>query len=126
MIMNENKFKSMTANLSNEEIVNIKYYVKGAVYSFCNNCKDNKGSNLWFSIHTLFGKKDRFWKDPLVSLYDYYINIGKTHKAAVLSAGKDLGVLLKEVLIEDDRVYQKSKEQRKYLINSYRLISASD
>lgn len=122
MIKNSNKSKKCFAKLSTREIQNIKYYIKGAVYSFCNNCKSNDGDNCWFAAYNLFGEENYYWQEPLIMLYNYYINIGKPQSEAIIFAGKDIGILLKQVLIEDTRVYEQNSMQRKFLVNSYKLL----
>ena len=121
MIKNNIKTKKISANLSLQEINDIKKYIKGAVYSFCNNCKEENGENRWFAAYNLFGEDNYYWQSPLNVLYNYYINVGKSQSDAIKSAGIDIGCLLKEVLMEDNRIYIQDCCQRKFIVNKYRL-----
>lgn len=121
MIINNKKVKSISARLPLQIVQNIKYYIKGAVYSFCNNCKNETGENTWFSAYNLFGENNYYWQEPLIELYNYYIELGKTQNLAILSAGKDIGILLKTVLVEDTRLYEQNYTQRHFQVNSYIL-----
>lgn len=123
MIINTSKGKNISAKLKQQEINDIKLFIKGAVYSYCNNCLDKDGNSNWFSVYTLFGKDKYYWKYPLISIYDYHIQNGKNNATAISLSGQDLGHLLKEVLLEDvDRKFEQDFQQRKFNVNSYRLI----
>ena len=121
MIINEKTTKKISAKLSALEIDVIKVYIQGAVYSFCN-YKNEDGKSGWFAVYTLFGKDNYYWKYPLKLLYEYHIAQGKTQKEAVSMAGKDLVILLKNFLIEDDYTYEVDKEQRHFSVNCYRRV----
>lgn len=122
MIENFIKNKKISADLSEQEINDIKLFIKGAVYGFCNNCKEADGKSCWFSVFTLFGKDNYYWEKPLINIYNYHIANGKDIKTAVLLSGQDLGHLLKEVLNEDTRKYEMASLQRKFSVNTYRKI----
>lgn len=123
IINNKARSKKISAQLTQQEINDIKLFIKGAVYAYCNNCFDKDGNSNWFSVYTLFGKDNYYWNNPLISIYNYHINNDKDNKTAISLSGQDLGHLLKKVLIEDnDRKYEQDSMQRKYNVNSYRLI----
>ena len=120
------KIRNISAKITSEQINNIKYYIKGSVYSFCNNCKNENGGQLPFAAYKLFGEDNYYWQDPLIALYDYYHEIrGLGLEESVAAAGKDIGLLLKLVLQEDPvRTYRQLSAQRKYEVNAYVLIDS--
>lgn len=122
MIIGESKCKKWSAKLSEKEENDIKMFIKGAVYGYCNNCIEEDGNYRWFSAFTLFGKDNYYWETPLVNLYNYHKNNAKDNKTAISLSGQDLGYLLKTVLIDDDRKYEINSQQRKYKVNSYRPV----
>lgn len=116
------KVISISARISQEKITDIKYYIKGAVYSFCNNRKDDSGSE-WFAAYNLFGEDNYYWQEPIIDIYNYHKSTGKDDKSACEQAGKDVGWLLKEVLFEDNnRNYEQGEEKRRFSVNKYRWI----
>ena len=123
MIKNCNKTQSISAKLSPREIEKIKSFILGAVYGFCNNCKEDNGENGWFALYDLFGQGTFYWYKPLKPLYDYYVKNGDIQIDAIIHAAKDINRLLKEVLSEDDRFYEKNCCQDSAVIEEYRLIN---
>lgn len=120
MFSNNQRIKRIGAKLPDEQITHIKYFIKGAVYSFCANNLEQNGTSQWFGVYTLFGGKNFYWNDPLVELYNYYIKSGKSSTDAKNMAGQDVGHLLKQVLQEDDRTYDIDNTQRRFSIKTYK------
>lgn len=125
MFNNEQKIRKISAKLSGEQITRIKYFIKGAVYSFCANnlAIEQDGTSQWFGVYTLFGGNNFYWSDPLVELYNYYIKINKSSDEAINMAGQDVGHLLKQVLQEDDRTYEVDRKQRRFSIKMYKCTN---
>ncbi|HCL57855.1 MAG TPA: hypothetical protein DHW82_12730 [Spirochaetia bacterium] len=110
-ILGENKKIRDVKDLNEADKIRIKDFIQGAVYCWCKNKKDE-----WFSVRDLFGGDNFYWNGtPLYSLYDKQLQ--KKTKDPVDEAGKDIGWLLKKVLLEDKRVFNTKKENmiRKYL-----------
>lgn len=128
MFNNEQKIRKISAKLSGEQITHIKHFIKGAVYSFCANnlAAEQDGTSQWFGVSLLFGGKNYYWKEPLIELYDYYINAGKSSDTAKNMAGRDVGHLLKQVLQEDDRTYDIENKQRRFSTKMYKCINFND
>lgn len=99
MITTVHKQRAITAKIDKNEQQRIKDFIQGAVYCFCKNCP-----NQPFSASSLFGGENYDWSGtPLIALYDW-------HKSCngdpVEMAGKDLGWLLLDVIIEDNRIFE--------------------
>lgn len=95
MIIGEHITRKPAAKLSCDEITRINDYTKGAVYCFCKNCPDKS-----FSARDLFGGDNYDWADtPLQKIYDWHENNGSNNPVEM--AGKDLGWLLLNVIIDD-------------------------
>lgn len=83
----------------------MKIFLKGLVYCWCKNRKHE-----WFAARDLLGGDNYFWQDtPMIDLYLHYEAEGYGDDA-VNMAGKDAGKLLMEMLNEDKRTYETSKE----------------
>lgn len=114
MIINETKKpRKISARLLAVDVEVIKTYIQGAVHGFCNN---NAEQN--FSVRSLFGGENTLWYDtPLQKIYEYYIINDYGAEKAAKQAGKDVGLLLKDVLMEDKFKYEQinafTKEYRK-------------
>jgi len=81
--------------LSDDEKKNIKYFLKGAVYCWCKNRKDEP-----FSLQSLMGGDNFYWQGtPLYQLYKKKEEI--CGEKAVEEAAKSAGWLLKSVLADD-------------------------
>ena len=94
-------------------------FLQGAVYCWCKNRKDE-----WFSLRDLMGGDNYYWQGtPLLSLYRKHINKGKDWESAVKDAGKDSGWLLKNVVVNDKRSFETTKQE---LIRKYRWIGNED
>lgn len=86
----------------------IEDYLRGAVYSWCNNNKTN-----WFSAREFLGGDNYFWQGtPLIVLYEKHKKLGKVHEKAAKDAGKDAGWFLKKVIDTDKRNFNTKVEQR--------------
>lgn len=96
-----------------EDKKEIYYFLKGAVYCWC-----NKHPEEWFSMRDFMGGNNYYWEGtPLEALYRKHIASGKTKEQAIEAAGKDSGWLLKKVIKEDKKreFYTKKEELiRKY------------
>lgn len=120
MIKNENKKpRRISADLLAVDIEVIKTYIKGAVHGFCNN---NAEEN--FSVRSLFGGENTLWYDtPLQKIYDYHVLKGCSYEKAAKQAGKDVGLLLRLVLIEDKKF---EYEQINAFTKEYRRLKKTD
>lgn len=88
-------------------------FLQGAVYSWDKNRKDE-----WFALRDLLGGDNFFWEGtPLIELYYKHENILGDGEEAVQEAGKDAGMLLKEMLKSDGRKYDSKKEDG---VNKYK------
>ena len=83
-------------------------FIQGAVYCWCRNNKYEDGSNMLFSVRDLFAGPGTSWKTtPLYELRRWH----EIHypNFPPQTAAKDLNFLLKDVLIEDVRVFRTVK-----------------
>ena len=96
------------------ELKLMKAFIKGAVYCWCKNCKDQ-----WFAARDLFGGDNFDWHDtPLMLLYRHYLELDHNNDYAIAEAGKAVGRLLLQVLSEDSRHYEtRGSYTREYLWN---------
>jgi hypothetical protein len=98
--------------ISGTEKAAIKTFMQGAIYCWV---KNRKGEQ--FAVRDLMGGDNFEWKGtPLYVLYEKHIHQGKSSDAAIESAGKDLGWLVKTVLAEDKRTFDADKAG---LVNAY-------
>jgi hypothetical protein len=82
----------------------IKAFLQGAVY-----CWVKMKGNEPFAARDLVGGANRDWGGtPLQVLYSKHANHGKDNDAAMEAAAKDVGWLLKSVLIGDKREFESS------------------
>ena len=96
----------------------IKAFLQGAVYCWI---KNRKGEE--FAARDLVGGENADWRGtPLQVLYVKHIKQAKDHEAAMESAARDLGWLLKSVLAEDKREFATGKSG---MVNAYRWMSES-
>ena len=97
MIIRGNKtVRKISANISLLDIEVAKAYIQGAVHSDCNNKKSKE-----LSVRSLFGGDNGDWHDtPLQHIYDYHKYISCSKKPEK-EAAKDVGWLLKSVLVND-------------------------
>lgn len=117
MINGEHTVRRPVAKLSDDEIALAKAYIQGAVYCFCKNCPDRS-----FSARELFGGENTDWSDtPLDSLYKWHKNSG--NDKPVEMAGKDLGWILLQVIVDDK--HRKFEIAEGYT-HSYRWIRSQE
>lgn len=101
MLLNDHKPRKIHG-ISEVEEQRILDYLKGSVYCWCNNKR-----NDWFAAHDLVGGCNKDWSDtPLIVLYNKQISLGKNHGEAIDQAGIELGWLLKQVLHIDNRTFE--------------------
>ena len=85
-----------------EQILLIKAFLQGAVYS---RIKNRKGEQ--FTDGDLGCGAPYNWEGtPLIVLYEKHIALGKDSNAAIDDCNKDLSRLLKAVLVEDGRHFE--------------------
>ena len=106
MIKNENGVaRSIAAGISDAEQKLAKAYIQGAVHAVCN------GSNVEFSVRSLFGGENRNWGGtPLQCIYEDHVKTGSDNPAGM--AAKDVGHLLRSVLENDKRIFELVGDQR--------------
>lgn len=105
--------RKTTAIIEEHHMDQIKAFVRGAVYCYCNVA--DKGSK--FSARDLFGTYDSLWSGtPLMALHQWHKDNDADDPA--LMAGKDLGWILLDVLDSDVRQFHKSKE----VVNVYEWL----
>lgn len=119
MILNANpKNIKIAAKLSGIDVEIIKIYIQGVIHGFCQNNYDT-----WFSVRKLFGADNSDWSDtPLQKIYDYYRL--KQNENAKENAAKDVGYLLKQVLMEDCKYTFDMKKG--YRTNEYHVNTNED
>lgn len=110
-MLNGNNRYILPEYLTENEKKEISAFLQGAVYLWCSLKGDAE-----FAARDFIGGTNYFWKKtPLYKLYEHYeINGNENSEEA---AGKDAGILLKEVLINDKRTFEqfeKQNEKRKY------------
>jgi len=93
----------------------IKSFMQGAIYCWVKNRKDEL-----FAVRDLMGGENFDWRGtPLQALYRKHIDAGKNDEAACEAAAKDLGWLVKSVLVEDKRTFLANKAG---LVNVYQWV----
>ena len=122
MILNCKDTSKIAAVISPKEIENIKNYLQKAVMDFCAEFYDQIYYDRWFSLNTIFNGEDYYKKKPLIAVYDYYINIGKNEKDAIIFALLDLNCLLEEILTKDSKVFTKKAYDTNSYLPSYMLL----
>lgn len=85
--------------LSAEDLQSIKNFLRKEIDSWC---KTNKGE--WFYAHNLVGGDWEY--NDLRVLYYRYRESGKSHDYAFSQAARDVGKILKQVLVEDSRTFE--------------------
>ena len=93
---NESLGFHLTAELSDDEINEIKNFLHGAVFCWCRNCKEDNGDQKWFNLNNLIGEATSAnWKDtPLIKLFDWHNNNNDYGDRSIMDAGKILHKLL--------------------------------
>lgn len=108
MLISTKSYNRDVKGISETDKLRIKDYLRGAVYSWCNNNKKN-----WFSARDFLGGDNYFWQGtPLLVLYEKHQKLGKVWDKCVKDAGKDAGWLLKKVIDEDKRSFETKTEER--------------
>ncbi len=101
MIINDSKSKNVTG-ITPEETNQIYNFLQGSVYCWCKN-----RPHEWFATRDLLGGANFDWNGtPLYVLYNKHINNGKPNEEAIEQAGKEVGWLLKTVLMNDLRQFE--------------------
>ena len=119
MIRGNDRVRNISAKLDAQELLGIQAYIRGAVYCWCKNCKNDDNSNRWFSARALFGGANSDWQDtPLYPLYEWH-QVHDTNDP-FKRAGNDLGYLLKGVLREDQRIFNTRRIESDDSIREYR------
>ncbi len=112
MITSDNVIREVR-NINDRDKERIIDFLKGAVYCWCKNQK-----NEWFALRDLMGGDNFHWQEtPLIKLYDKHANSNDS----VNLAGKDAGWILKKVIIEDSRRTFETKKES--MTRKYRLIN---
>ena len=103
MLRGDNRRVVKVHGLDQSDLVRIKDFLQGAVYSWCNT--HQKGE--WFCASDLIGGGNSSWDHcPLEVLYRRHIRDGYDHDYAFDQAAKDAGKILKSVLDQDQRVFE--------------------
>ena len=123
MIVNCKDTSKIAAIILPKAIEDIKTYLKKAVMEFCAQYYDQIYYDRWFSLNTIFQSDCYYKQKPLNVVYDYYINIGKNEKDAVIFALLDLNCVLENILTESLKVFTKQICDNKFYLPSYMLIS---
>lgn len=91
------------------------------MYCWCNNNLDENGQQTWSFARKFIGEKNRSWGGtPLSILYDHYHYVlGKSEEYAINQAGKDAGMLLKDILRRDSRTFE---SRQGYKTREYRWV----
>lgn len=77
----------------------IKTFLLGAVWAWCN--EHQQGSGAWFTAHDFVGGANNDWQGtPCLNLYNAHLAAGKTPSEATDQAGKDIGHLLFNTLLD--------------------------
>ncbi|VXC45896.1 conserved hypothetical protein [Pseudomonas sp. 8BK] len=91
------------SGLSEIERVTALSFLQGAVYCWCKNRPDE-----WFALRDLVGGDNTHWSGtPLMPLYEKHSNLSDAQ--AFEAAAKDVGWLLKHVVVNDIRVFETKK-----------------
>lgn len=112
-IINDDSKLRKNYRVTPEELSSAKSFIQGAVYSWLKS-RPNEG----FAVRDLVGGVNFDWKGtPLYCFFEKHHKKGKSGSDAITDAGKDVGWLLKSVLHEDKREFEKYD---KGLTNGYR------
>ena len=92
----------------------IKAFMQGAIYSWVKN-----NGNSPFAVRDLVGGENTYWEGtPLISLFKKHEAIGKNNDDANEDAGKDIGWIVKSLLDEDKREFERIEGY----VNSYKCV----
>ena len=110
MIINRSR-EPKNVSIPTEDKEKIKLFLRGMVYCWCKNVRDENNSSKWFYARDLVGGKSFSWDDtPLKVLNEKY--------DTVKTASQALGNLLYEVLDEDTKHFEINQERDA----KYRLV----
>jgi len=114
MIVGSIKKRDISAKITGEKKNEIKNFIQGSVYCWCKNCQENDEPR-WFKASDLFGGDNYYWNGtPLIELFNWHDK--NNAKDPVNMAGRDVGELLRDVILEDDRKFKtRSGYRREYL-----------
>lgn len=116
MLTGDNINTRQVYGLTDEEVREIRAYLQGSVYCWCNTRKDE-----WFKAQDFLGGGNTFWEGtPVYRLYERLLPKG--HNYAHEQAAKDAGRILKSVLADDTRTF----ETRKGFVREYRRVTSND
>ena len=103
MINGEHLQRNIVAKITENDKNMIKTFIQGAVYCYCKNNFDKE-----FAARDLFGGANYDWTGtPLIVLYEWHRD--NSNNDPVEMAGRDLGWLLLDVIISDNRTFTKIK-----------------
>lgn len=110
-MLNENSYYEVPISLTPNELNEACAYLQGAVYVCC-----QLKSTEEFAAKDFVGGTNYHWeRTPLYKIYQYYESNGTKNPES--EAAKDVGIILKKVLIEDKRTFDQFEnpdENRKY------------
>ena len=110
MIINR-PHEPVNVDIPTEKKEKIKLFLRGMVYCWCKNVRDENNSSKWFYARDLVGGESFSWDDtPLKVLNENYVT--------VKTASQALGKILYEVLDEDTKHFEFYKERDA----KYRLV----
>lgn len=105
MVTTDFTARKIVAKIDEGQLMLINAFVQGAVYCHCN--ISDRGTR--FAARDLFGGDNYYWKGtPLHALYAWHEENGADDPEGM--AGKDLGWILLDVLVQDKRHFSKIKE----------------
>lgn len=114
MITGTHVQRVISARITDQEKERIMIFIQGAIYCFCKNCPGQ-----YFSASELFGGVNFNWDNtPLGVLYDWHERNNSSNPIDM--AAKDIGWLLLDVVINDSRTFEITKDYT----NQYKWISA--
>ncbi|MDR0734011.1 MAG: hypothetical protein LBF08_08165 [Dysgonamonadaceae bacterium] len=97
MLVQESEIREVYG-ITEEQKQRIMDFLRGAVYCWCKNRKDE-----WFAARDLLGGDNFYWQGtPMLALYE--------KSEDVEQAGKDAGWLLKRVINNDKRRFETTKK----------------
>ena len=110
-MLNGNNFYEIPSYLNQNELNEVCAYLQGAVYVLC-----QLKSTEEFAAKDFVGGTNYHWeRTPLYKIYQYYESHGAKNPES--EAAKDVGIILKKVLIDDKRIFEqfeKPNENRNY------------
>ena len=102
MTLRPNSETRSISGVTPEQLRAIKLFMQGAIYCWV---KNRKGKE--FRVRDLMGGENFSWEGtPLQVLYDNQVRTGRSSEESIAEAGKDLGWIVKDVLVEDKRTFK--------------------